>query len=74
MTHEPLIGFLSDTFRGLQQRWATVDKSRFAIMSSFRRLEYLISGGLRIFTYHRNLAYIFDSKACVSLVQKTAAQ
>ena len=39
MNHEPL-GFLSGTFRGSQQRWATVDKEGFAIVITFRRLEY----------------------------------
>ena len=31
MTHEPL-GFLSGTFKGSQQRWATVDKEGFAVV------------------------------------------
>ena len=35
MSHEPL-GFLSGTFRGSQQRWATVGKGGFAIMSTFQ--------------------------------------
>ena len=41
VSHEPL-GFLSGTFRGSQQRWMTVDKEGFAIVSAFRRLEYLL--------------------------------
>ena len=45
MSHEPL-GFLSGTFRGSQLRWATVDKGGFAIVSTFRRLEYLLWGGV----------------------------
>ena len=68
MSHEPL-GFLSDTFRASQQRWAAVDKEGFAIVSTFRRVEYLLYGG-----DHRNLAYIFEPDACVSSVPKTTAQ
>ena len=73
MSHEPL-GFLSGTFRGSQQRWATTDKECFAIVSTFRRLEYLLWNGVRIHTDHRNLAYIFNPEACVSSVAKTTAQ
>ena len=43
MSHEPM-GFLSGTFRGAQVRWATVDKEGYAIVSTFRRLEYLLWG------------------------------
>ena len=55
MSHEPL-GFLSSPFRGSQQRWVTVDKEGFAIVSMFRRLKYLLWGGVCIHTDHRNLA------------------
>ena len=41
MTHESL-GFLSDTFKGSQKRWAAVDKEGFAVASTFKRLEYLL--------------------------------
>ena len=71
-SHDPL-GFMSGTFRGSQQRWATVDKEGFAIVSTFRRFEYLLWGGVRILTDHRNLAYIFEPEACVSSMPKTAA-
>ena len=57
MTHESL-GFLSGTFKGSQQRCATVDKEDFAVMSTFKRLEYLLWNGVHIYTDHRNLAYI----------------
>ena len=40
VTHEPL-GFLSGTFRGLQHRWVTMDKEGFAMVSTFKWLEYL---------------------------------
>ena len=49
-SHEPL-GFLSGTFRGSQQRWATVDRKEFAILSMLLNLEYLaaikVSRGVR---------------------------
>ena len=51
-------GFLSGTFKGSQQRWATVDKKGFAMVSTFMRLEYLLWNGVHIYTDHRNLAYI----------------
>ena len=73
MSHEP-IGILSGTFRGSQQRWTTVDKEGFTIVSTFRRLEYLLWGGVRIYTDHRSLAYIFELEARVSSVPKTGAQ
>ena len=73
MSHEPL-EFLSGTFRGSQQRWATVDKEEFAIVSTFCRLKYLLWGGVRISIDHCNLASIFKPEACVSSVPKTAAQ
>ena len=73
MTHEPL-GFLSGTFKGSQQRWATVDKESFAMVSTFKGLEYLSWNGVHIYTDHRDLAYIFDSEAGVSSVAKTTAQ
>ena len=40
MAHEPP-GFLSGRFRGSQERWATVDKEQFSIVSTFKRLPYL---------------------------------
>ena len=61
MSHEPL-GFVSGTFRGSQQRWVTMDKEGFAIVSTFRRLAYLLRGEVRIYTDHRNLAYIFKTR------------
>ena len=73
MSHEPL-GFFSGTFRGSQLRWATVDNEGFAIASTFRRLEYLLWGGMHIHTDHRNLACIFNPEVCVSSVPKTTAQ
>ena len=51
-----------------------MDKEGFAIVSMFRCLELLLCGGRRIYTDHRNMAYVFEPEACVSSVQKTAAQ
>ena len=71
MSHEPL-AFLSRSFKGSQLRWATVEG--FAIVNTFRRLEYLLSGGVHIFTDHRNLTYIFNPEACVTSATKAMAQ
>ena len=68
------MAFLSGSFKGSQLRWATVDKERFATVNTFRRLEYLLWGGVHIFTDHRNLTYIFNPEACVTSVTKTIAQ
>ena len=74
MSHEPL-GFLSGPFRGSQERWATVDTEGFAIVSTFKRLPYLLWGGVAIHCDHRNLAYIFGangaptSRAVAQLLQ-----
>ena len=51
-----------------------MDKEGFAIVSTFCRLEYLSWGGVRIYTDHSNLAYIFKPEACVLSVPKIAAQ
>ena len=73
MTHEPL-AFLSGTLKGSQIRWATIDEEEFAIVSTFRRLAHFLLNGVHMFTGHRNLAYIFDHKACVTSVSKALAQ
>ena len=73
MTHEPL-AFLSCTLKGSQMRWATIDKEGFAIVRTFRRLEHFLWNRVYIFTYHRNLAYIFDPEECVTSVSKELAQ
>ena len=43
MSHESL-GFLSGTFRASQQRWTSVGKEGFAIVSTSRLLECLSWG------------------------------
>ena len=50
---------LSRPFRGSQERWPTVDKEGFAIVSTFKRLPNLLWGGVTIHCDHRNVAYIF---------------
>ena len=72
-SHEPL-AFLGGSFKGSQLRWATVDKEGFAILNIFRRLEYLLWGGVHIFTDHRNLTYFSPPEACVTSVTKAMAQ
>ena len=51
-----------------------MDKEGFAILSTIRRLEYLLWGGVSNYTDHRNLVYIFEPEACFSSVLKTVAQ
>ena len=60
--------------KGSQIRWATIDEEEFAIVSTFRRLAHFLLNGVHMFTGHRNLAYIFDHKACVTSVSKALAQ
>lgn len=59
--HEPL-AFLSGTFKGAQEGWATVDKEAFAFREGCERLEHFLHrrGGFEVHTDHRNLLYIFD--------------
>ena len=59
MTHEPL-GFQSGTFKVSQQRWTTVDKEGFVMVSTSKQLEYLLWNGVHTYTDHRDLGYIFD--------------
>ena len=60
MSREPL-GFLSRPFRSSQERWETVDKESFAIVSTHKRLPYLLWGGVAIHCDHWNLGYIFGA-------------
>ena len=55
MAHEPP-GFLSGPVRGSPERWATVDEEGFAIVSTSKRLLYLLWGGVAIHCDHQNLA------------------
>ena len=71
MSHEPL-EFLNRPFRGSQERWATMDKDGFAIVSTFKRLSYLLYGGVTIYCDHRNRAYIFSANGAPT--SKAAAQ
>ena len=51
-----------------------VDKEGFAIVNTFRRLEYLLWGGVHIFPDHPNLTYTFNPEACVRSVTKAMSQ
>ena len=57
MFHDPL-GTMSGPCRCSQKRWGTVDKEGFAIVSTFKRLPYLLWGGVAIPCDNRKLAYI----------------
>ena len=72
MSHEPP-GFVSGAFKGSQLRWSTVDKEGFAIVSTFKRLDYLFWNGVNIYCDHRNLAYICRP-AATGVTSKAAAQ
>ena len=54
MAHGPL-GFLSRNFRGSHELLVNVDKEGFAIVSTLKRLPYLLWGGVAIHCDHRNL-------------------
>ena len=60
MSHDQL-GFLSGPIRGSQERWEIVNKEGFAIVTTFKRLPYLLWGGVAIHCDLRNLAYIFGA-------------
>ena len=59
ISHGPL-GFLSGSFRDSRQRWATVHKERFAMVCTFRLLEYLFWGGVRIYIDHPRRAFYWS--------------
>lgn len=62
--HEPL-AFLSGQFSGAQEHWSTYEKEAFAVVQTFRRLNYLLgcSDHVTIFTDHRNLLFTFHPTA-----------
>lgn len=49
LDHDPS-GVLSDALKGSQLRWATIGKKTFAIISTFRRLEYLLWDEVNIYS------------------------
>lgn len=74
LSHQTL-AFLSSSFRGPQLRWSNIDQEGSVIVSSMRRLDYLLWNRLFIFADHRNLARIFRPEACIpSASWKTLAQ
>lgn len=52
MQHTPL-AFVTGLFTKSDSRWATLDKEAFAIVETFRRLEWLPSLGSVVCTDHR---------------------
>lgn len=69
MTHQPST-FLSGMFESWKLRLATVDKEGFAVVSSFRRFDHLVSNDLQVPTDHRNLTRIFYSRSMFRRFQK----
>ncbi|KAF0742575.1 hypothetical protein Ae201684P_008386 [Aphanomyces euteiches] len=72
--HKPL-AFLSGTFTGASQCWPIVEKEAYAVVESCKRLDYLVvrPGGFRLFTDHRNLAYMFNPRGSNSGMAKYQA-
>lgn len=62
--HEPL-AFLSSPFSGSQEHWSTYEKEAFAIVQTFRRLNYLLccADEVSVFTNHQNLLFSFHPTA-----------
>ena len=54
--HERL-AYLSGTFKRVSLRWSTIKKEAYAIVASYKRLDYLLprSGGFEIYADRRNL-------------------
>lgn len=63
-THEPL-GFLSSSFSGAKLGWSTYEKEAFAIVQTFKKMEYAIISSKKtfVFTDHRNLLFVFNPRA-----------
>lgn len=57
--------FLSGAFNATQQHWSTFEKEAFAVVETFRRLNYMLSCSnmVSIFTDHRNLLFTFHPTA-----------
>ena len=62
--HEP-IAFLSGKFKQSEVNWSVYEKEAFAIVSVFRKLDYLLysSDDTHLFTDHRNLLFVFCPSA-----------
>ena len=73
MRHAPL-AFVSGSFTNSKLRWAILDKEAFAIVETFRRLEWLLWSGPVICTDHRNLIYIFNPQTAGSKLSKATSQ
>lgn len=62
--HDPL-AFLGSRFNPTQENWTTFEQEAFAIVETFKRLDYLFACDpcIRIFTDHRNLLFTFNPYA-----------
>lgn len=62
--HQPL-AFLSSAFSGAQEHWSTYEKEAFAVVETFRRLNYMLAcaDNVTVFTDHRNLLFTFHPTA-----------
>ena len=58
----PPLYFLSGSFKG-HANWATIEKESYAIVESVDRFRHFLirPEGFRVFTDHRNLAYLFSA-------------
>ena len=59
--HGPL-GFASGPFSGASFNWSVVEKEGYAVLAGITRFNYytLSASGVRIYTDHRNLQFIFN--------------
>lgn len=62
--HEPL-AFLSGAFNTTQEHWSTYEREAYAVVSTFKRLDYMLAceTSVSIFTDHRNLLFAFHPSA-----------
>lgn len=58
--HEPL-AFLGGKFSGAQKNWSTFEKEAYAVVQTFKRMDYLLWGAKQthVYTDHKNLLYVF---------------
>jgi hypothetical protein len=67
--HQPMM-LLSETFTGVAERWAIIEKEAFALLETVKRVDYMLYGPgvFHLFTDHKNLRYIFNPNSVVSKV------
>lgn len=56
---EPL-GFVGGGFEGSELTWSGVDQETFAAISTFKRSNYSLWGGVDLFGDHQNLTIVFS--------------